>query len=427
MKTPLVLLAFATVIGGATCAFGFAEFARGEVVLSTSARGIYDSRIFGGSNPADDYMFMLDPQLIYRREAGQIKLEASTGVRVNRYAEFEELNSEDFNASLKLRLPKEGATLASGSFESSYFEHTDVNYDVNRRVRERNFFNHLAADIPTGLKTVLLLGGSFRREQRNNFSDRDSWDGTVGFRYQDFLGGSAFDVKYRRLDVETSGENELGIPLNQSSDIYSATFSRPLYHDVRGSLTYGYRVLNRSEAEVLVGQDNRSEGSFVALNLEGPFLPESMFPKVETSLSLGYQKNESPGLHDSSTSRFIGSMHIGWHARERTRLFFDARRAQELSVDDLTVTSTGFNVGLTQSIGNFTTASLSGGYEKREYTTIDLMGRDDDVYLLQAAAHYRITSAWSAGANYRLRDSQSSVPVADYARHVVSVEATYTF
>jgi hypothetical protein len=49
------------------------------------------------------------------------------------------------------------------------------------------------------------------------------------------------------------------------------------------------------------------------------------------------------------------------------------------------------------------------------------------VYLLQAAAHYRITSAWSAGANYRLRDSQSSVPVADYARHVVSVEATYTF
>ena len=426
-KTPPIILGLAIASLGTTSAFGFAEFARGEVVLSTTARGIYDSRIFGGANPADDYIFTLDPQLIYRREAGQIKMEAATGVRVNRYAEFQELDSEDFNASIKLRLPKEGATLASGGFESSYDERTDVNVDVNRRVREKIFFNHLAADIPTGLKTTLLLGGSFRREQRNHFSDRDAWDGTVGFRYQNFLGGSAFDVKYRRLEVTTSGENELGIPLDQSSDIYSATFSRPLYHDVRGALTYGYRVLNRSDAEVLVGQDNRSEGSFVALNLEGPFLPESVFPKVETSLSLGYQKNESPGLHDTSSSRFIGSMHVGWHARERTRLFFDARRAQELSVSDLTVTSTGFNVGVTQAIGNFTTTSLSGGYEKREYSTIDLLGRDDDVYLLQAAAHYRITSAWSAGANYRLRDSQSSVPVADYARHFVSVEANYTF
>lgn len=427
MKTPQLIPCLVAAMLSASSAFGFAEFARGGLVLSTTARASYDSRMFGGLGPADDYIFTLDPRLIYRREAGLLKLEASAGVRVNRYVEYDELNSEDLVTSFKLRLPPEGPSLASGSFESTYDEHSEVNYDVNARIREKTFYNRLSADIPMGLKTALLLGGSYRDDQRNTFSDQRTWDGSAGFRYQNFLGGSAFDVRYRRLDVESSGDNELGIPLNQKSDLYSATFSRPLYRDVRGSITYGYRILNRSEAEVLTGLDHRSEGSTFALGLNGPFLPQSIFPKMDSSVSLGYQKNETPGINDTSSSRFIGSLNLGWNPRERTRLFFDARRATELSINDLTVETTGFNVGINQVIGDFTNASFSVGYENREYQTIDLLGREDDVYLLQTGARYRITSAWSAAANYRLRDSQSTEEVADYARHLVSVEATYTF
>lgn len=427
MKTPhLILCLSATILGGST-ALGFTEFARGGLVLSTTARALYDSRMFGGLGPADDYIFTLDPRLIYRREAGLLKLEASAGVRVNRYLEFDELNSEDLVTSLKLWVPPEGPSIKSGSFESSYDEHTEVNYDVNLRIREKTFSNRFSADIPIGLKTALLLGGSYRDDQRNTFSDQQTWDGTAGFRYQNFLGGSAFDVRYRHLDLESSGDNELGIPLNQESDIYSATFSHPLYQEVRGSITYGYRVLNRSQAEVLTGLEERSAGSIFALGLNGPFLPQSIFPKLESSLSLGYQKNETPGINDTSSSRFVGSLNVSWHARERTRVFLDARRALVLSVNDLTVETTGFNVGVNQSIGDFTTASLSAGYEQREYQTIDLLGRTDDVFMLQTSARYRITRAWSAAANYSLREAQSSEAVADYGRHLVSVEATYTF
>jgi opacity protein-like surface antigen len=427
MKTPYLIVSIATTIIGGSTAFAFAELARGEVVLSTTAREVYDSRVFGGINGADDYIFTLDPRLIYRREAGRIKLEAMGGVRINRYQEFQELDSEDLVTSVKIRLPAAGATLASGVFESSYDEHTDVNYDVNLRLREKTFYNHLAADIPISLKTVLLLGGSFREDQRNAFSDRTTWDGTAGFRYQDFLGGSAFDLTYRRLDVQSSSQNEWSIPLDQKSDSYSATFSRPVYHNVRGSITYGYRILNRSEAEVFNGGDRRSAGSLFGLRLDGPFLPESMFPKLESSLMFGYQKNETPGINDTSSSRFIGTVHVGWHARERTRLYVDGRRALELSVNNLTVQTTGVTVGVNQSIGNFTSTSLSAGYEQRDYRTPVLGDRSDDVMTVQAGAHYRITSAWSANANYQLRKSQSSVVAADYARHVVSLEATYTF
>ena len=136
-------------------------------MISTSARASYDSRIFGGIAPADDFIYTLDPRVIYRREAGQIKLQSTAGMRFNRFQEFTELNSDDLFATFGLRLPPDVAGRLSGSFESSYDERTDVNYDVNRRVREKTFSNRLSADIPTGLKTILLLSGSFRRDKRN--------------------------------------------------------------------------------------------------------------------------------------------------------------------------------------------------------------------------------------------------------------------
>ena len=426
MKTHHLILCLVAAVG-VSRAFGFTEFARGGLVLDTTARVTYDSRMFGGLGTGEDYYFTLDPRLIYKREAGQLKLEASAGVRFNRYVEFNELDSEDLVASIKLSLPPEGPSLSSGTFESSYDEHTEVNYDVNARIREETLSTRLSADVPIGLKTALLLGASLRDDERNTYSDQRNYAGTVGFRYRNFLGGSEFDIRYRHLDVESSGDNELDVPLDQQNDIYSATFSRPLYHDVRGSITYGYQILDRSEAEAINGLEEHSEGSIFSLGINGPFLPESVFPKVETSLSVGYQQNETPGINDTSSDSFTGNLHISWDARERTRVFFDARKALELTADDLTVDTTALTFGLSQSIGDFTTASISAGYEKRKYDSIDGVDREDDVYRFQTGARYRITSAWSAAANYTFRDNESNDPAADYIRHLVSVEATYRF
>jgi len=426
MKTPslLVLIAAGTVTTVfSTDVFGFTEFARGELDLSTTARALYDSRIFGGLSTADDYIFTLDPELIFRREAGELKLDANAGVRINRYVDFTQFNSEDFVGSITLRLPSGGAAPLSGEFETSYDEHTDVNYDVNLRVREKTFISRFDTDIPTSLKTGVLLAGSFRRDRRNITSDRDTWDGSGGFRYGNFLGGATFELLYRRLELKSSGDNAFGIPLDQNSDIYTASYSQPLYHEIKGTISYGYRVLRRSQAEVINGE-TRSAGSIIALRLDGPFLPESMFPKVQTSLSLGYQKAETPGINDTAGSRFVGDVHVGWQARERTHLSLDARRSQELTVNDLTVETTRAMLGLTQGIGDFTEGNLSAGYEKRDYRTLD---HKDDVFIAQAGLKYRITHTWSAEANYSLRSASSTLAAADYTRHLVSVSATYIF
>lgn len=408
---------------GSSIAFGFAEFARGEFLLSTTARETYDSRIFGALNSADDYIFTLDPRLIYRREAARLKLDALAGLRINRYHEFTELNSEDVESSLKLTLPASDEALSSGTFEVGYNERTDVNFDVNRSLREKTFDSRLDTVIPTGLKTALLLGGSYRNDQRNAFSDLEMWNGNIGFRYRNFLEGTDFDVRYRRLQAKTSGGNAFSVPLHQNTDIFSVGISRPLYHDVRASFTYGYRILHRSQAEVLSGQE-RSAGSIISINLDGPLLPASKFPKLESSLSLGYQKAETPGVHDTGGTRFVGSARLSWHARERTRIFIDARRSRQLTADDLTVEATEANIGVSESIGDFTFASASIGYERRDYRPLT---RQDDVFNARLGAGYRITKSWSASADYRLRSASSSSHVADYARHLVMLSVTYIF
>lgn len=408
----------------ASTAFGFAEIGRGELLLATSARAMYDSRVFGGTAPADDYIFTLEPRLLYRHDSGQLKLDGVLGTRINRYLDNTVLNSEDLETSLRLSLPRESAHLASGSFEAGYDERTEVNYDVNSRIREKTFQSRLDGEFPTGLKTSLLVGGVFRHDQRNQFSDRETREGRLGFRYLDFLGGSTFDVLYRRLEVDSSGGNALQIPIEQRSDIYSATLSRPIWHDVRGSVSYGYRRLHRSQAErAILGPDD-SSGSLYSVNIVGPFLPATMFPKLDSSLTMGFQKAETPGINDKGGSRFYGGLHLGWHARERTELAFDARRGRELSVNDVTVETTSYNLNLRQGIGNFMSGTVTAGYEQRNFVTL---GRKDDVVLAGASLAYRITKTWSADAAYRLRVSQSDSTTADYSRHLVILSLTYTF
>jgi hypothetical protein len=419
---PLFLLAAVTTCG-LPAAFGFADFARGELVLNTTARAAYDSRVLGSLSDSSDYIYTLTPQLIFRRQAGEIKLDAMVGTRINRYQEFTELNSEDFLASVKFLLPPSSLTLASGSFETTYDEHNDVNYDVNRRVREKSFMTHLDALLPMGLKMALLLDGSFRRDQRIHFSDQETRSGSVGFRYMNFLGGTTFDLRYRRLETETSGENAWNIPLDQHSDIYLATLSRPIFHDVRGSITYGYRVLHRSAAETF-GTGYDKGGSILMVDLVGPFLSRTAFPNLESSLSLGYQKADAPGINERGGNRFIGNMRLAWHPRDRTRLFVEARRTTELAITDTTVDTTSGNIGIRQEVGDFTTVTLSGGYEHRDYKTL---GRADDVWIGDASVYYKITRSWSAEGTLRVRTADSDLATANYSREIVSLSATYTF
>lgn len=418
------ILITCVILAAAVPAWGFTEIERGELLLSTSASATYDSRVLGGTSGADDLIFTLFPQFLYKRDqAAQLKLDGHAGVRINRYYDFTQFDSEDFTAGLNLRLPKGVGPRFSGSFSVNYDERSDVNYDVNQRVREHMFTTNFSGNYLTSLKTSLDFDAGFLDAQRNIYSDRQQWGGGIGFNYRDFLHGTSLHLKYRHLDNETSGDNPLNAPLNQQLDTYSIGLSRPIYADVTASVSYGYRFLDRSRAETITGQTHY-EGSFFAASLEGPFLPPRMFPKLTSSLSLSYQSSDVPGINDTNTRRFAGSANLSWQARETTRVFFNARRAQDLTINDITVDANTVSLGVRQEIGHFIDGTAVVGYDHRAYRGFN---RSDDAFFFEARAGYRVTKYWSASAAYRFRNSDSDAVFADYSRHIVSLSANYTF
>ena len=419
MKPLLALLGLFLL--AASPGFGFADFARGEFLLSTTGNVTYDSRVNGGYNGDDDLIFGLRPEIRYSRPTAQIKLEGNAGVQFNRYLDHTDYNSDDAHANLRLVIPPDIGPRVSGVAEIGYNEQNDLNYDVNQRLYSKIFRAALNGNVATGLKTSIDAGGTFLHIDRDTYGVLNQRDGTLGFTYRDFLGGTDFGLHYRRLEASTA-ETTFSPEIDQNSDTYSLTLSHPIYSDIRGSFTYGYRILHRAGWED--NGDTELSGSMFSLGIDGPFLPASRFPKLKSSASISYARADTPGVNDSGGNRFTGHVGLEWQARPETRLSINASRTLELSYDNRTAQTNSLYLGVHQDVGHFIELVGTAGYEHRDYPGA---ARNDDVYVASIGANYQATKAWSVSANYRLRDSESNLWTANYVRHLVSVAATYTF
>lgn len=423
MKNPIVFVAggfFLALISSPSLVL--ADTPAGELLVSTIGSVTYDSRVDGGFDTSDDYIFSLQPLVHYRRDAAQIKLDAEAGVRFNRYVDHTQYDSDDIVSHVDLIFPPELGPRISGNLGFSYDENTTVNYDVNQRLHSKTLIAKARAVFVTGLKTDLTFDGIYTRMNRDTYGVLDHRNANLAFNYKDFLWRSDFSLQYRRLEART--ERTLNnAEIDQSSDTITAVFSRPIYDEVKGSISYGYRFLHRATDET-ASHERQDNGSVLTLGLRGPFLPHVLFPKLDSILTVSYQKAETPGVNDTSGRRITGHLGLIWHAREMTTVSLRFDRSMQLSVNNFTTDTTRTYLDLEQKIGHFISGTASVGYEYNQYRP---SLRNDDVYVVSIGGRYQATKAWRLGANYLFRDSQSSSYFSNYSRHVVSAYAAYTF
>lgn len=431
---PSALAVLLAAVSTADC-FGFAEFARGAVTLETEARGTYDSYFIGSRDPnhTDDYFLTLNPELRYSRKAGLAEVSAFAGVSVLRYDRNSEFDSEDFNAGFRTGLPVSEGSRLSGELSLSYNESTVVDYDVMDRIPTKSLGGAFSFAYQLGLKTSLQDSFNYSRSNRSAYSDQEFFGNQFSFLYKEFLGETSLRLTHGYDRTTSSGDNVLGAELDQTANSFSGSLSRPIIGKLVGEATYGYRILHRSAQESIFGQ-TKQNGSFFSLGLNGPFLPPSKFPKVESSASITYQESRSPGINDMGGKTVTGDVRLSWQARERTKLSFNASRSVDLSANDLSVENTRALFTVSQSVGNFTTLNGSLGYTWRKYRGLD---RKDNTFEAALDGRYAITKYWSAGASYSYQDnSGSGTPLAlaayrmraeDYTRHLVSIFVTNLF
>ena len=421
MKRTLCLAALLAL----AAATGLAEWTagRGALQLEAGATGVYDSNLSASADGFSDYYLSLEPVLRYRDNDARFKTDASFGARFKRYLDHPSSDSDDADLHFNWSMARDdghttGATLAAG-----YVENTEPVLDVNSLVRSRTFFANTSGEVLLGGRNLLSAGYSYRDSNRNIGSDQTFYQGRVGYNFVGFTDGTVLGLAYVHQRYKT-GDSSFGLAaLDQEADSVAASVAHPIYTGFTGTLTAGYRWLDRGAQEAALGLFDRS-GAFYSVGFEGSFLPRQNFPKTTGTFRVAYEQAETPGLNERSNERLVGRVNVTWAARERTLLTFFATRAQDLTIADATVVTQGGGLEVAQRIGEFIHTGLILRYTDADFVNL---GRTDQRYEAEANGAYQINRAWSSRLGYRFLHSVSDATIANFDRHIVSLSLAYVF
>lgn len=397
---------------------------RGEVTASLTATATHDSNVFGTPDAIADWSGQLSPRLAYVRKAGLVEADATAGIAFIRYLDQDQLDADNLDASVTLRITEADFRNYSGLVSATYREASELDTDLNLRTNTKNtIFNGRGALI-TGPRTNAAVSATYTDSSRSTGSDHQILNTEALYDYKDFFYGNSLRFVGSYDELRSSGDNAFGVPLNQNSYVVSVGLGRALYHNtLRGGISAGYRVLNRSAAESPDGVRKRS-GYVLGASLEGPFLPVRYFPKVTSEFAVNYQDAATPGIQDTGSKILTGRLHLAWKARELTNVSFTVDRSQRLSADDITVVQTSVRLGLEQTLRANLTGSLSATHDWSSFGTLN---RDDRTLTLTAGLRYRFARVWSADFSSIYTDTKSTLPRATYARHLNSLSLTRDF
>jgi hypothetical protein len=427
---PISLAAFLAAAGSPHC-FGFAEIARGALLLRTTGSATYDSYFLGTTSNDADVIYTVYPALEYSRRAGRAQLFGSAGMAVNRYDENSDLDSEDLRLNGSVTMPTAEGSRLEGSFGLSYNEATVVDLFVNDRVPTKSFSANLNFDYKLSSRMTLSETLSYGYTLRELYSDQELLSNQIELTYDNVLRDASLFFTHTFTRTASSGDNELRQDLDQFSNSISVGLSKPIYGDVRGRASVGYSLFTDSAGDAF--ERDRDKGSaFVELGIDGPFLPRNRFPKLKSSASLSYQQSQRAGIGDTAGRFLGGNLSLAWEARQRTQLYIRGSRSIDLTVSDFTVERTQISGGFNQQIGLSIGVNGSVGYSWNDFRGRD---RTDNVLDANLGAGKAFNKYLSVGANYTFQQVENSgadvirtrFSGRDYTRHVATGSITVTF
>jgi hypothetical protein len=421
MKIKILVAGF---VVGATSALAGIPLGRGEVSPSVTANATYDSNVTAAHDGPEDFLGTITPRLAYDRKAGVLEAQANLGVAFTRYVEQTRFDTDNVNADVSVRTTDAEVRHYSGSLSAAYTENSEANSDLNTRINSKTATFAGKGTFASGPRSTFGLTGNYADARRSVGSNQQDLTTEGVYDYQDFFYGNTLHLAANYEELHSSGENALGADLNQNSYLGSAGLIHSFFHDtLHAGLSYGYRILHRSAAET-ANRQTRQGSSVITANLDGPFLPARLFPKITSHFSIAYQDAATPGINDTSSKELTGSLTLAWQARQATRVSFAAQRGQRLSADDLTVVSSDVNLQVTQTLRYDLSGVVGVGYNWSSYRGT---ARQDETTQFNAGLTYHFARSWDSSLTYTFNDTSSTNGRSDFSRHLVSLSLTYNF
>ena len=352
----------------------FQEFARGELLLHTRTFVTYDSNVFAEEDGKEDFVFGLNPELQYVRQAGRGDLSAQTGIVLARHLDFNDGDYEDFYVILAAGYPVSPTSPFSGGAEASFRQDSTINESLNQRTRADRLSVNLSNNYR--LNPRIGLNNSFRYTHSNTrgFSEVESFGGSFGSTYfhSENLG---FNITYRIRRTTSTGR----------------TRSR---------------------------QDNLNQA--VTTGATG-----QLTTRVSGNISVGVQNTQILRGDGSDRNRIVFATGLDWAARPNTTMSLDGERDIDLSPEDRTIERTSIRIGLNQRLNPKISANLGAGYRLSEFS--GLTSDRDHTYLGTAGLSYGFTQRWSAALDYAFNHTDSERRDQKFDRHTVTLSTSYTF
>lgn len=396
---------------------------RGEITLGASATATYDSNLSGRRGAPGDTYGTLTPRIGYVRKAARIQTDASLSLAIERYLEETQYDTENLAARVSLSLMPSVSEKFSGSVLASYVEDTIVDQDLFERLKTKTTRFSTNANLITGARTSVGASAGYDDSERSSGRSQETYTFGTFFDYSGFLYDTSLRLSYNYYGLTSSGEVINNSGLDQQSHLIMGSVAKKILREAEARFGLGYRYLERSAGETQNG-DTSSGGLAVNASIEGPFLPEQYFPKVQSSIGIAYDQATNPGINDTGNKTLSGHLKLDWQARERTGVSFAAIRSQRLSSSDFTVVSNGLELSVNQAIRHNLSGRIFAGYNWDSYQGID---REDKRTTGGGSLNYRFAKRWSATASYRLELIDSTLRDATPERHITFLSVAYSY
>lgn len=330
----------------------------------------WDSNIYSTSEGRGDTVTTASAAIEYQRRAGTIGMDASVGIEAGEFAETSSENYVNPRASVEFT-KSTGRT--TGSWATSAVRKSQGDVAANLRAE--------LWDYETALKLRYPVIESY------------SLAGSIGYSQSDYLNSPVL------VDLGT---------FHASTDLFYALNSQR-------DLVAGYR-LRVSDSAI----DTLSRDHAVTIGLSG-----KIFPKVNGTIRAGFQtrKTTGPGIDDENDG-LTAATSATWTMDRRSSLTAQFSSDFATTSTDISTESTALTLDWKLAVNSkwSTTAGVA-------YGTLDFLGprgagRHDTYATASGALSLRRNERLSASLSYSYLCNWSTLALADYSRHTITIGIT---
>tara|TARA_B100001093_G_scaffold445692_1_gene449460 strand:- start:3684 stop:4808 length:1125 start_codon:yes stop_codon:yes gene_type:complete len=272
----------------------------GNEVVSLSLEGeiAYNSNLFLNHLEQGDLVYNFTPGVVWKNQDSVVAKEMELGIRLNRYLEYPEQNSEDYFLSTRFRYPNNTKSLHSIRSDFELFEYTIE--DLFLGARNRYFEKDLLLEYSFAPDSLQIFDATFSLEDLNTITgiaaNTDTYVFSIGASRQQTM-NFLYGIKIGQIYYETSSF--------QSTSIKRRFISNQVKYNINTHLNCSLEAILQDRIFSYEGRQVRDFLPTFSLDLTSKFSSKST---VQFDLILG-SRSQSDVAELTSNTFSVGGEH----------------------------------------------------------------------------------------------------------------------